>query len=241
MEPAVVQIERIAREVIAQSMRAGRNGDGASEIGRLVEEVLTRISAPATVVALNSRVVTLAELEGKLDRAEQVIVPPRAVITPAARDELKRRGIAVGYAIAPRAATKPRASVAWGQAETSYDAARLIDALARTGMTIEQTAQTGLTQMIHELSDEITKGGKPAVLLTGQAAVAVCLANRRRGVRAVLAQSVATTMQAVRGVGANLLIVDPAARTWFELNRLIGQFLAGAPYLCPAEYREQLG
>lgn len=240
MEPAVVQIERIAREVIAQSMRAGRNGDGASEIGRLVEEVLTRISAPATVVALNSRVLTLAELEGKLDRAEQIIVPPRAVITPAARDELNRRGIAIGYAIACRT-NKPRQTAVWGAAETNYESTRLIDALAREHIAIERLAQTGLMQVIHELSDEITKGGKPAVLLTGQAAVAVCLANRRRGVRAVLAQSVATTIQAVRAVGANLLIVDPAARTWFELNRLIGQFLAGAPYLCPGEYREQLG
>lgn len=127
--------------------------------------------------------------------------------------------------------------VVWGQAEANYEAARLLDALARERISIESLAQTGLAQVIDELGDEITKGGKPAALLTGKPAVALCLANRRRGVRAVMAQSIATTMLAVRAVGANLLVVDPAGRSWFELKRLLSQFIAGAPYPCPAEYR----
>ena len=196
-------------------------------------------SAPATVVELASRVITLDHLEGKLEGVKQVAVPRRAVITPAARDELNRRGIAIGYAIAVQQ-SKPRPTVVWGQAETNYEAARLLDALARERISIESLAQSGLTQVIDELSDEINKGGKPAILLTAKAAVAVCLANRRRGVRAVMAQSVATTMQAVRAVGGNLLVVDPVGRSGFELKRLAGQFIAGAPYVCPAEYRGQL-
>ncbi|HEX5447381.1 MAG TPA: hypothetical protein VFW87_26440 [Pirellulales bacterium] len=277
MEPATSQIERIARDVIARSARAGSNGAGDAE--RLVAEVLRRIelersvagaepgrkgagdreeaasvrqcpggaeppghrqgSAPATVVELQDRVITLKELDGKLGKAKQITVPRRAVITPAARDELARRGIAIGYAIAVQQ-SKPRATVAWGQAETNYEAARLLAALARERISVEPLAQTGLAQVIDELGDEITKGGKPAVLLTAKAAVALCLANRRRGVRAVMAQSFATTLQAVRAVGANLLVVDPASRSWFELKRLVGGYVAGAPYSCPAEYRGQL-
>ncbi|HEX7446454.1 MAG TPA: hypothetical protein VF306_02850 [Pirellulales bacterium] len=196
-------------------------------------------SAPAIVVELQDRVITLDHFDGKLNGVKQITVPRRAVITPAARDELARRGIAIGYAIATQQ-SKPRATVVWGQAEANYEAARLLDALARERISIEPLAQTGLAQVIDELGDEISKGGKPAVLLTGMPAVALCLANRQRGVRAVMAQSVATTMLAVRAVGANLLVVDPAGRSWFELKRLLGQFIAGAPYPCPAEYRGQL-
>ncbi|HJT31089.1 MAG TPA: hypothetical protein VJ783_03405, partial [Pirellulales bacterium] len=196
-------------------------------------------SAPATVLELKARVVTLSELEEKLDRVGQITVQPRAVITPAARDELNRRSIAIGYAVITHV-NKTRQAVAWGQAETNYESARLIEALARERITIEPMAQTGLRQVIDELGEEIVKGGKPAVLLTGQAAVALCLANRRRGVRAVMAQTVAATMQVLQAAGGNLLVVDPAGRSWFELKRLVGRFVAGAPYPCPAEYRSHL-
>ncbi len=279
MQLAAGQIERIAREVIERSVRAGHNGTGDHELARLVEEVLKQIelghpvagaepgrkwageneralsarrcpgdgeppghrqgSAPATVVELTTRVITLDELNGKLEKAKQITVPPRAVITPAARDELNRRGIAIGYAVVTTT-NKTRQTFMWGQADTNYESARLIDALARERIAIEPLAQTGLAHVIDELGDEITKGGKPAVLLTGKPAVALCLANRRRGVRAVMAQSVATTMQAVRAAGANLLVVDPAGRGWFELKCLLGQFIAGAPYPCPAEHRGRL-
>lgn len=248
MEPAVSQIERIAREVIEHAVRAGKNGAGDRDVRRLVEEVLKRIraeprhrqgSVPATVVEIKTRVITLDCLNGKLDGAKQITVPRQAVVTPAARDELHRRGIAIGYAIASQP-NQPRQTVVWGQAETNYESAQLIDALARERICIEPLAQTGLAHVIDELGDEITKGGKPAVLLTSKPAVALCLANRRRGVRAVMAQTVAATMQVLRAAGGNLLVVDPADRSWFELKRLVGQFVAGAPYPCPAEYRSQL-
>jgi len=42
---------------------------------------------------LTDRVITLRSSEGRLSGFTRVVVPPRAVVTPAARDELKQRKI----------------------------------------------------------------------------------------------------------------------------------------------------
>jgi len=69
----------------------------------IVIEVLRRLevadlgqrskSTPKGELRLTERVVTLRSIEGKLTGVTRVVVSPRAVITPAARDELKRHTI----------------------------------------------------------------------------------------------------------------------------------------------------
>ena len=70
------------------------------EIERVVQEVLRRLSAmmptskPAeATLTLGSRLVTVADLKGKLEGIERLEVPRRAVVTPAAKDFLKDSGV----------------------------------------------------------------------------------------------------------------------------------------------------
>jgi len=78
------------------------------------------------------------------------------------------------------------------------------------------------------------------VLWTRHAAVGLCLANRRAGVRAVLATSVRATAAAVAAVGANVLVVDPAAGTLYERKQVLREFCLGGLRECPGEFREVL-
>lgn len=71
----------------------------------IVSEVVRRLTAalqssgqspasPATAeLVLTDKLVTLRTLEGRLAGVKQIVVPPRAIVTPAVRDELKQRGI----------------------------------------------------------------------------------------------------------------------------------------------------
>jgi hypothetical protein len=80
-----------------------------ADIERVVKEVLRRLAAmsPSSVqstavdatLSISARVVTVAELNGKLQGVKQVEVPPRAVVTPAARDYLRERGVQLLYAV----------------------------------------------------------------------------------------------------------------------------------------------
>lgn len=74
-------------------------------IERVVHEVVQRLTkhgvdvTPAAAdtggpeLRLSEQVVALGTLEGRLDGVARVIVPPRAVVTPAAKDELRDKGI----------------------------------------------------------------------------------------------------------------------------------------------------
>jgi hypothetical protein len=65
----------------------------------IVQEVIRRLRAldgqpPAGgELRLSERLVTLATLRGRLSNVGRLIVPPRAIVTHAVRDELKQRQI----------------------------------------------------------------------------------------------------------------------------------------------------
>ncbi len=66
----------------------------------IVAEVLRRLTAAGTAahegeaeLVLKERVVTVRLIEGRLTNVKRVVVSPRAVVTPAVKDELKHRKI----------------------------------------------------------------------------------------------------------------------------------------------------
>ena len=52
-----------------------------------------RSSSPAAELTVTDRVVTMRSIDGKLNGVSRLRVQPRAVITPAVKDELKKRKI----------------------------------------------------------------------------------------------------------------------------------------------------
>ena len=79
-----------------------------TDIERVVQEVLRRLAAMGCLptkesvggatLSLNTRLVTMAEISGNVQGIERVEVPHRAVVTPAARDYLRERGVKLVHA-----------------------------------------------------------------------------------------------------------------------------------------------
>lgn len=72
----------------------------AEEIERIVQEVIrrltlagVRINKPSSTLQLEDRIVTLAKIEGQLEGIQQLVVMPKAVVTPSVRDELRDKKI----------------------------------------------------------------------------------------------------------------------------------------------------
>jgi hypothetical protein len=78
------QVEWIVVEVIRRLglMSASHRGAAAEEHSSTHDELV-----------LKDRVITLRLLEGRWTGVARLVVPPRAVVTPAVRDELKARKI----------------------------------------------------------------------------------------------------------------------------------------------------
>lgn len=239
MNVSAAQIDDIVREVLrrlASSSASSSAAGAASETRSLGETRSNRRQ-----LTWNQRVVTAAALRDVLDGVAELSVPPRTVVTPEARDLLRRYGVALRWAEAagtPRTAAAATARpLVLGAADTTYDSSPLVAALARSRIRVQQVAHSGLAGVVAELADAAAKDGLPAVLITGQPAAAVCLANRRRGVRAAGGATRREAGEAVRAIGANLLIVDPRGRSFFDLLRGMEDFCRGHPWICPQPLR----
>jgi len=217
----------------------------ALDVDEIVRQVIARLKAEGGAAAptatagelqITDRVVTVANVRDRLAGIRQVVVRRGAVITPAAKDLLKEKNIAIAWQAGTtnNPARVGGQSLVVGVAETKYCPAKLCGQLRKSGVAVEQLARTGWVQVTTELCDHVAKSGKAGVLFTTVTAPAVCLANRVRGVRAVTAETRAGIETSIRAAGANLLVVNPTGRGAWELTKIIELFTHGAPWAPPA-------
>lgn len=256
MNAATAEIERIVREVLAALDVAPASATPDAECrdsvaacpkpesvplasqGSATQDALSVASVGDLVVT--SRVVTMNDVLGRLDGARRLVVSPQAIVTPAVRDDLLRRGIAlhVAEAMNPPAAAVRLALVLSG---ADFDPTSLSAALTREGFRVEAMASDCLIAAAEQAAEEAAKPETLGVLLTRHTAAALCLANRLPGVRAVTAADAPSAAAAAASVGANLLVANPQAGTFFQFKQMITEFGRGGVRPCPAVFRKQLG
>lgn len=216
------QIEQIVREVLA---RLGKPS-AANPVGP---------NSPVNDLSLSEAVVSVAALSGKLGGIRRLVVSPGAVVTPAVRDLLKQNNVTLVRSL--RTAMPTVVRVALATAATQFDVSALVRSLREHRADVEQLASTGVVQVTNELAEEVGKSGKLGVLVSPETTRAVCLANRHRGVRAAAAGSRGEVNEIINAVGANFVIVDPARRSRFEVQRIVEAFCLAGPRQCPAELK----
>ncbi|HTU24372.1 MAG TPA: RpiB/LacA/LacB family sugar-phosphate isomerase [Pirellulales bacterium] len=219
-------------------------------VDSIVREVLARLAsqrpseksaaaaAPAQLV-LEPAVISVATLADRLSGVQRVVVGRKAVVTPAARDLLKQHNITLSRSAQTAIAGKPTLTVA--VCDTAVDPAALLRSVAPLASNIERLAKTGMSTVVVELCDAVVKDGRRGLLLSGQPTVACCLANRRPGVRAAVAHDRDEVAAAAASLGMNLLVIDPARRSLFQLGQMVKQFLQAGAVHCPEHLKAQLG
>jgi hypothetical protein len=230
-----LDIDRVVREVLAELVLAPGGTDGLPASAECTPP------ASGRELILTCRVVTLSEVDGRLDAVRRLVVPPRAVVTPAVRDELRRRDVTLAYAsptVVQAAAPVRLVLVTVGP---QPDWAPLVGALRGDGIAVDQHRFDCLIAATDRLAGEIVKPDTLGLLLTRHTAAGLCLANRLRGVRAVSGTDAGTVAAAAAAVGANLLVVDPAAVGPFPLRQIAAEFCRAGTRPCPDVFQERLG
>jgi hypothetical protein len=178
-------------------------------------------------------VVTLAEVEGRLGALRRLVVPNGAIVTPAVRDELRRRNVALVRSsdAAPLPSGEVRL-VAVSHGKRSSPSAALA-AINQEGIPVEAHSADCLIAATDRLAEAVAAPGALGLLLTRHTAAALCLANRHAGVRAVSGGDTPAALAAVEAVGANLLVLDPAGLTLFQLKKMVAGFFRGGVRDCP--------
>ena len=231
------EIERVVREVIAQLGVASKTAAAPAPADA------PPVVAPAARhgdLFVDSRVVTLESISGRLHGAKRLLVSPRALVTPAVRDELRRRGVALVRESGAACARKGHARLLLVVGRTRYGPNAVLQMLAQEGIDVQTESSDCMIASTDKLAAAAVQG-QLGLLWTGHAAAGLCLANRHRGVRAVLAAGVAATAAAVSAVGANLLVIDPMVGTAYEKRLILREFCLGGIRPCPEALKEKLG
>jgi ribose 5-phosphate isomerase RpiB len=214
MTPAAGEIEQIVREVLRRLDAAGGTPEAKT----------SEASPPSNdkELELTARVIALADVEACPKGIATISVMQGAVLTPAARDYLNQRGVTIRRRVTSGGTQPPPAaqSLVLGLAETEFCPASLMNYLANRGIAVQQLAHAGLRSVVREMCDAVALGGQRGLLLTGETAAALCLANRRQGVRAALASDSSAAEKAMQSIAANILVIDPMNTTAFQLQRM---------------------
>lgn len=250
-QPAGEIIDLIVREVLARL--AGVGGDPLHRVSPPPTRVGGRESAASPgphesdrherqdgELAVSARVVSLAAVEDRMEGVRRLVVPPGAVVTPSVRDELRRRNIAL---VRDRSATSTGggARVLIMVLGSRFDPAPLKSALAGEGLEVRIDRADCLVAATDAVARELDRPDCVALVASVYPAVAVCLANRHAGVRAVLGIDPGRLAGDAASAGANVLVLDPRSSGPFQLRQMALQFCRGAPFACPEELRERLG
>lgn len=249
MVQKAADIERIVRDVLADLGLVPAGSAPSAPASTTTAEPAaptpspTKQPTPATRppgdVVVADRVVTLAGIGTRLASARRLVVPPRAVVTPAVRDELRRRNVTLVVEDTAKDAARG-GRVALTVLGSRIDPKPLNEDLERHGMAVDVQRFDCLVRATDDMAKRLPQTGATGVLLSNYGAVAMCLANRHQGVRAILASDESRTATDAVSVGANLLVAEPRRMAPDALRQIVSAFCRQGPGECPEELLDRL-
>lgn len=183
-------------------------------------------------LALSERVITLEVLRGRLNGVRAVIVPDRAIVTPAVVDELKSQKIELR-----RAGGQNKACNA--ELMLLLDAALDIDHGVSQSLSKRGVKVTRQTLSLAELARRIPSLMRhriPIVVGSPHPAAVVCAANRHAGVRAMAAFGMGC-VATMDGLGANVVVIDLPKWNSEKLSDFLAAVAQRGWRECPESWR----
>lgn len=159
---------------------------------------------------------------GALAGSNEVRIAPGTVVTPLARDELKRLGIAVRVVAEGEARCGE-----WGFAVEIESG---LTAALRRALLEGPASWREVGRATNEAARWVVGASARGVaFFTAEASVSVWTANQVPGVRAATAGEAEAVERAVRHLGVNFLAVEPAGKSISEMRHMLATFRRGGP------------
>lgn len=182
------------------------------------------------LIRITDRIVTAAAIEDLADGAGSVEVPRNAIITPAARDAIRERGLSVHTALNADHADA-------GESRQATRDAMLHACIVRHTPELDRVLDETPVEIRRELlgcPDDaaanaisvICRGdAERALIFAEQTHRAACLANRNENIKAAAVDDAADVRNVKQQLRVNVWCVDPTDRSWFELRNLLTAIL----------------
>lgn len=225
-------IDRIVSGVLTQLGGAGARvvPKQVADTPRLEREA-SSVQTPVTnVMEVPAKVVTAEVLESLSSGVKRVNVAAKAIVTPAAWDVARERGLTIERRTTA-VQKKPSAIASPADSPPSALNARLLvivhhtDAVGRVWEDLQSSWRRDFLGCPDDAAKlaiaEVARGGvSQVVILASQTHRAACLANRHASVKAAAIRDVTDIPVVRQQIRANVWCLDPTGKSWFELKRL---------------------
>lgn len=233
MNPDVIDIEWIVAEVVR---RISAHANPRDDAPQPTDSAPAREAVPRDVCVIDQRVVTLATLPSDLGKIRTVKVVPRAVITPAVKDHLRKHGIQLVVRAEATSTTQSSTGIEVVLSSDDADAGRIARTLVQL-VDLQAVELRDLAQAVEHIGQVVSDPQRAVIWLTDQPLAAVCLANRIAVIRAAAGTTGTEARQAIETIAANLLVVNPRQVNSIQWKNIVQQFQSGLPRTCPAVFQ----
>jgi hypothetical protein len=182
------------------------------------------------------RVLAEEDVRTRLNGHREVVLAPRAIITPLAAEQLRARKIRIIRE--ERRAESAERRAGWGYAQEMPNALvqSAVRALERDGILLDELQSAGSAvpcRWAKALAECIARGEcQGGVVFCSDPGLVCCVSNKLAGLRAVAVANIAQTSRAALTLSANLIAVEMPGRTYFELVQIL-RILCSAASACP--------
>lgn len=193
-------IERVVREVVrrltASNSQATTNRDAKGSPTQIAE---------AGEWKLNQRVISLESITGKLEDINVLRLPAKAVVTPAARDELRSRNVAIRFDLARQQNSLASKQLMIGVTDEliGKDIAAQLNA---AGIQSELHHDERVSRLAANLGGRVS-ALRRCLVITSEPYTAVCVANRNANVRAAMVRDEAELRIAKAELNPNFIVL----------------------------------
>lgn len=181
-------------------------------------------------------VVTADVLEQRLNGARDVVFGPKTVLTPSAHELLARQNVNWSRDVSGRPAMP----------STQTWLAIVVQSTPAVQTALEDTAPAWRRELVGKPAEAarlavsaICRGNASgAVAFSAEPHALVCLANRNSRLRGAAVDDASTVRIVMQQMGANLLAVDPAGKSYIELRNILRTCTAGGVPATPSGWSE---
>ena len=175
------------------------------------------------------RLFSLRHAEALVDGSGEVRVAPGTVITPLARDFLRRRRVEIRVVSRGEAArSKAHHQGEWGFAIESRSGQ--VEAIRR--ILLDDWLEVG-SDSVGAANWVIEGDSRGALVVADEASVATWRAGRVEGVRPATVDQPEAVSRAIRHLGANLIVIEPAGKSIFQVKQVAARFRQGGAPMTP--------